>query len=294
VVTDDNGTPNNPADDFRPTFVGGDTNNNGLLDPGETWTYTATQIAAMGQYTNIATVTGLSPTNTPVTAQAPSNHFGVCPMVVNVQRIGVHHQPTQIVVTFNGPLTAAQAENISNYHLFTLGRDGRFSREDRIVSAVYNPATNSVTLTAALHTNIHHLAEITVTNPCPGGPNFAGILNRKFSLGPIVGHHGHVFVLPPTNVPGVLNPAGLPQVLTPANEPAVLRLSRMPASGAFDPVKVSAIRLQRRVDTVHRASGPAVRRVGGAHPTMNAKPGGPPVLARHGSWGQIGVVPLDH
>ena len=43
VVRDDNGTPGNTADDFLPAFTGGDTNNNGLLDPGETWTYTATR-----------------------------------------------------------------------------------------------------------------------------------------------------------------------------------------------------------------------------------------------------------
>ena len=41
VVTDDNLTPLNPADDFNPTFSGGDTDNDGLLDVGETWTYTA-------------------------------------------------------------------------------------------------------------------------------------------------------------------------------------------------------------------------------------------------------------
>jgi hypothetical protein len=239
VVTDDNGTPNNPADDFHPTpvlvngFNIGDTNHDGLLDPGETWVYTATQVATMGQYTNTATVTALSPAGLPVAAQTLSNHLGVCPMVINVQRFGIHHQPTQIVVTFNGPLTPAQAENINNYHLFTLGPDGKFSREDPIVSAVYNPATNSVTLTAARRINVHHLSEIAVTNPCPGGPPFVGVLNRKFSLGAIVGHHGHVTVPRKTNVPGVLNPAVLPKVLTPANEPLVLRLARKPESSAF-------------------------------------------------------------
>ena len=41
VVTDDNLTPGNPGDDFNPTFSGGDTDGDGLLDVGETWTYTA-------------------------------------------------------------------------------------------------------------------------------------------------------------------------------------------------------------------------------------------------------------
>ena len=53
-VVDDNGTPGFTADDFHPTPVTttfnsqtynvGDTNHNGLLDPGETWKYTATVI----------------------------------------------------------------------------------------------------------------------------------------------------------------------------------------------------------------------------------------------------------
>ena len=41
VVTDDNGTANNFNDDFNPNFVSGDNGNN-LLDPGETWIYSAT------------------------------------------------------------------------------------------------------------------------------------------------------------------------------------------------------------------------------------------------------------
>jgi len=240
MVVDDAGTPGNPADDFVPTFTGGDTNGNGLLDVGETWTYTATQTAAsMGQYTNIGTVTGTSPTGMPVMSQSPSNHFIECPMVMNVVRFGVHMQPTQIVVTFSGPLTQSQAENLANYQLFGLSPNGRFTLRIPLVSAVYNPATNSVTLTTVHGINVHHLFLLNVTNPCPGGPNFSGILNRKFSLGAIVLHNGRVIHLPPTDVPGVLNPAALPKVLTAANRRAVLRLTRSPASGAFASVSMS-------------------------------------------------------
>jgi hypothetical protein len=117
--------------------------------------------------------------------------------------------------------------------LFTLGQHGKFSDEVPIKSAVYNSATNSVTLTTAYQINVHHLAEITVTNPCPGGPDFAGILNRKYSLGGIVGHHGRVWLPPKTDIPGVLKPSILPKVITPANRPSVLRLSKKPQSGAF-------------------------------------------------------------
>ena len=75
VVEDDNGTPGNTADDFNPTFLGGDTNSNNLLDPTETWTYEASGTAVAGQYTNLGTVTA-DDSGTPVTASDPSNHLG--------------------------------------------------------------------------------------------------------------------------------------------------------------------------------------------------------------------------
>lgn len=58
VVLDDNGTPENSADDFTPTFSGGDSNGNGWLDLGEVWTYQASSSAALGLTTNTATASG--------------------------------------------------------------------------------------------------------------------------------------------------------------------------------------------------------------------------------------------
>jgi hypothetical protein len=76
-VRDNNGTPSNPADDFSATFVNGDTNSNGLLEPGETWVYQATGIAVAGQYRNVATATGTDPIGQTATATDPSHYFGV-------------------------------------------------------------------------------------------------------------------------------------------------------------------------------------------------------------------------
>ncbi|MEM7769550.1 MAG: hypothetical protein AAF327_03445 [Cyanobacteria bacterium P01_A01_bin.37] len=45
VVVDDNGTPDDISDDFTPTFVEGDANQNSLLDPDEMWIFTATGFA---------------------------------------------------------------------------------------------------------------------------------------------------------------------------------------------------------------------------------------------------------
>ena len=56
VVTDDNKTPDDPTDDFNPIFEGGDTNGDGLLDVDETWIYSASEDAVVGQQTNKATV----------------------------------------------------------------------------------------------------------------------------------------------------------------------------------------------------------------------------------------------
>ncbi|MBV2262560.1 MAG: carboxypeptidase regulatory-like domain-containing protein, partial [Thauera sp.] len=89
ALVDDNGTPTDTDDDFLPGFTGGDTDNDGLLDVGETWTYVATREVTAGQYVNLGTVTG-----TPVdgnghpipglprqTDMDPSHHFGADPRI---------------------------------------------------------------------------------------------------------------------------------------------------------------------------------------------------------------------
>jgi hypothetical protein len=77
AVVDDNGTAADTADDFNPTFTGGDTNGNGFLDSNETWTYTATSIATTGQYTNVGKATGLPSDGSPAVSESNSdNYFG--------------------------------------------------------------------------------------------------------------------------------------------------------------------------------------------------------------------------
>src|SRR5579883_2681724 len=70
-----------------PAYQSGDANGNGLLDPGETWVYTASGTAVAGQYTNLGTAAGTPVTQsggaipgaTPVSATNPDNYFGVQP-----------------------------------------------------------------------------------------------------------------------------------------------------------------------------------------------------------------------
>ena len=60
TVTDNNGTLFDSADDFLATFTGGDGNGNDALDLFETWTFTASTTAVLGQYENVATVRGVN------------------------------------------------------------------------------------------------------------------------------------------------------------------------------------------------------------------------------------------
>jgi len=83
TVTDDNGTPSDPSDDFSPEpieengFNVGDTDMDGLLDGNETWLFRASRFAELGQYGNIATVEGTTPWSQTVSDQDPSHYKGV-------------------------------------------------------------------------------------------------------------------------------------------------------------------------------------------------------------------------
>ncbi|WP_167546893.1 SdrD B-like domain-containing protein [Stieleria maiorica] len=92
VVSDDNATPGDPGDDFNPDpveeddgngnfFNVGDDDQDGRLDPGESWLYQA-QITALevGQFTNLGTVIGTpvdengDPIAPDVTDEDPANY----------------------------------------------------------------------------------------------------------------------------------------------------------------------------------------------------------------------------
>ena len=82
TVTDDNGTPLTPGDDFNPPpvtsggFNVGDLNQNNILDPGEIWQFADSDVAQFGQYGNIATATALDVTGAPFTDTDPSHYLG--------------------------------------------------------------------------------------------------------------------------------------------------------------------------------------------------------------------------
>jgi autotransporter-associated beta strand protein len=91
VVTNTGNTPlTNVAvsDSQDVTLTGpvGDTNSDGRLDPGETWTYTAVGTAAAGQYANLGTATATDIFNGQVSANDPSHYFGVTPPGIQLEK----------------------------------------------------------------------------------------------------------------------------------------------------------------------------------------------------------------
>jgi len=94
------------------------------------------------------------------------------PQVTNVLRYGFHWQPTYLLINFNGPLDPTSAQNPSNYQIL-----GPAGHRITVVSAIYDPATQTVTLVPAGRLNIHWKYRLTVNGTAPSGlTNPSGIL----------------------------------------------------------------------------------------------------------------------
>ena len=108
------------------------------------------------------------------------------PAVVSVKRSGIHGRPTSLVLTFSQPLVAATAQDVNNYLLRTANGQPIF-----IDSAVYDAATNSVTLQPHLPLNVHKAYTLTVTGAFPFGLQGT---NGQFLAGAGAGLPGTAFV----------------------------------------------------------------------------------------------------
>jgi hypothetical protein len=76
--------------------------------------------------------------------------------------MGMHGQPTTLVLNFGAPVDAAWAQNTANYRLVELGG---FHSAIRFKSAVYDAATRSVILKPIHRLNLHNLFRLTVSRP---------------------------------------------------------------------------------------------------------------------------------
>jgi hypothetical protein len=120
------------------------------------------------------------------------------PTIDKVQRFGVHHHRTQMVLTFNEAIDPATATDLANYQLHVAYRDGRIGQQlVPLQSAVYNPTNHTVTLTPLHDLNIHYHYLLTVSgikDTCGqtldgahngvAGSNFVTILTKQDYAGP--------------------------------------------------------------------------------------------------------------
>ena len=86
------------------------------------------------------------------------------PTIEFVQRFGIHMQPTFVVVHFLDALDPSSAVNLKNYRITDPS-----GKPVRIKSAVFDAATNSVTLRPAERINLHHTYHFTVMGTGSGG-----------------------------------------------------------------------------------------------------------------------------
>lgn len=95
------------------------------------------------------------------------------PQVVSLVRYGIHHQATQLQVTFQNPIDPTQAATPSYYTVLTPNRFGQFTGPGvamiPITSAVYDATTNAVTLTPARRLNFHKLFQLQIKLPANNG-----------------------------------------------------------------------------------------------------------------------------
>ena len=128
------------------------------------------------------------------------------PPVTKIVRYGIHHQPTLLVVSFGGPLNPIDASNAANYVIIAPNHSGSFTGPGTttipIVSATYNPVTNSVSLLPATALNVHHLFQLRITLPSNNNNPIVVEFGGKKSLGGFYYHGKHFIVVNGKAFPG--------------------------------------------------------------------------------------------
>jgi streptogramin lyase len=91
-------------------------------------------------------------------------HASDGPQITRVERVGFHFAPTTLVLTFNEPLDPTSAQNVGNYRIV-----GPRGWTIPVVSAVYNAANDTVTLSPSSRLNVHAAYQLTVNGTGSSG-----------------------------------------------------------------------------------------------------------------------------
>jgi hypothetical protein len=114
-------------------------------------------------------------------------YIPVCPTVSSIGRIGIHHQRTELIVTFEGPVDPAKAADADNYLVITAA-----GNRVPITTATYNPATNSVTLIPAQRLNVHHHFKLSLVIPCRNEQTGETVIIPFGGKSSLIGFHNHL------------------------------------------------------------------------------------------------------
>ncbi|MDG3004143.1 ice-binding family protein [Paludisphaera mucosa] len=96
----------------------------------------------------------------------------VSPVVVALQRFGIHAQATTLVIGFSTPLDPVGAQDPANYRISLLGGPGQAGHRGMVINVTqvdYDPIAQTVTLHLAQRLNIHYLYQLTILGAAPDG-----------------------------------------------------------------------------------------------------------------------------
>ena len=145
-----------------------------------TATATATASAPNG---NLLTTTQSSASST---VTVTYTYLPACPTVSGIGRIGVHHQRTLLVVTFDGPVDPAKAENPDDYSVIRPS-----GKTIPIKSATFDPATNAVTVIPARSAQRARPLQALGRAPCPNEQTGETVVIPFGGKRSLIGFHNH-------------------------------------------------------------------------------------------------------
>jgi hypothetical protein len=127
----------------------------------------ATANAIAGSYTVTTSIAGVaSPASFSLTNEATLTQLA--PVVEGLQRFGYHDQPTAFVLTFSTALAPTSAEDVANYRLNPISGH-HLGPTIPIKAAVYDPATDTVTLHPAHRVYLFRQYRLMVNGSTPTG-----------------------------------------------------------------------------------------------------------------------------
>jgi hypothetical protein len=88
--------------------------------------------------------------------------------ITGVQRLGIHAQPTRLVVSFSAEMDPTRASDAANYRLIAAGPDGRLgTADDRVVrlrGVSYDAATRTATIRPARRLSLRGRFQLVVSD----------------------------------------------------------------------------------------------------------------------------------